>query len=308
MPANVAITASPWYTREPDSPRLPEQGFALEWVTLPATRKDKATLALLGAFRLPGRYAQMYGGRIPGALQIVAINVKTGATHFNHAERAHGVPISAVMIPDPPPPNPGEAQRVAVEGLFNVDLCDQLGLPPEAADYLVFVWLDEVLSKTRVVTVPEGKHRPRPAGTLPGRTDPAPFEFAPLPLPNLDPGQQVAIHLDRSGSAGDPAQVRVAGRAARQLLAPPPKEDEPGLPISVITMGCIDRDLRWASAPVPQDWQTDKDLTWQFKLGAVLPASERPQKIFVMGSAGRELSRLMVLDPTPASATGTAPE
>jgi hypothetical protein len=125
------------------------------WFRLaPAHSPESRTLALLGCARLPGRYADVYGGRVSGAIEIVAIGVATGRVYHATAERAGAPPLAGVMHAVPAPPPKGFARAQSMEVWFNADLRGQLGLPPERGEYFVFLWLDEITSQPVRVTLP----------------------------------------------------------------------------------------------------------------------------------------------------------
>jgi hypothetical protein len=161
----LQITEQPWYAPEAATPTLLDEGAepafeevepALAFNLVPA-QAPEPTVALLAAFRMTGRYADVYGDRIPGAVYIVAIDTARGHMYYNHAEPSHAVPLEAVMGSAPG----NESTTLAsIEGYFNVDLAQQLGLPPKKATYDVFLWLDDVATQVKTVTVPANSDRP----------------------------------------------------------------------------------------------------------------------------------------------------
>jgi hypothetical protein len=160
----IALPDTLLYGPQPLSPRLPRDAFALTFTAPPALGPDgKATVALFGAGRFPGRYAQIYGGRTPTAIEIVAIESRTGQVYHSRAERVDNVPLPVIMKPEPPPPEPGEAVIEAIEAHFGVDLRAHLMLPPETGSYTVFLWLDEMTSGALAVSMPGPPAAPAPA-------------------------------------------------------------------------------------------------------------------------------------------------
>ncbi len=155
----ISITRPAWRGPEPGSPALPATGFGLRFRLVPARSADSRTLALLGCARVAGRYADVYGGRIAGAIEIVAVDTVSGRVYHAAAERAGAAPLARVMDPDPAPPPKGIARTESMETWFNADLRGQLGLPPESTAYLVFLWLDEMVSQPARAMLP---------GTSPG--------------------------------------------------------------------------------------------------------------------------------------------
>jgi hypothetical protein len=153
MGANATPTLSkPLYGPQELSPALPDEGFLLEFVCYPARSGDGAASAsLFAAARVPGRFVDIYGGRLAGAIQIVAVDVETGAAYSRNGERGKPVPLPLAMNPAPQPPPPGVARSVSAEIYFAVDLASQLSLPRRRATYTIFLWLDEMTSQPQLV-------------------------------------------------------------------------------------------------------------------------------------------------------------
>src|ERR1700680_2318631 len=183
-PGSEIIVRRPvWRAREPGSPPMPSTDFGLWFKVAPGRTEESATLALLGAARLPGRYADIYGGRIPGAIEVIAIDVDTGESYHAVAESVDAVPLRDAMNPFPGPPPKGVARVQDAEHWFNLDLRGQLGLPSRAGVYDVFLWLDELTSRVVRASVPGRASSPEahalpesvavhwapPSGMVPGR-------------------------------------------------------------------------------------------------------------------------------------------
>jgi len=151
----IRVGREPVYDVAEFSPALPDSGFALALAIVPAlSETGEPTAALFASCRTPGRYADVYGGRQPGALRIVAIDRGRGSVFENSADAGHVNPISRAMNPDPKPAAPGIATVESTEFYFSLDLRVQLGLPAFAANYAVFLWLDEMTSAVLPVELP----------------------------------------------------------------------------------------------------------------------------------------------------------
>jgi hypothetical protein len=150
----ISITSPAWPGPEPGSPALPATGFGLWFRLAPARSRESRTLALLGSARLPGRFADIYGGRVAGAIEIVAINSATGRVYHATAEESGPPPLASAMDADPAPPRKGIARTQQMEVWFNADLRSHLGLPPESAAYFVFLWLDDITSQPARAMMP----------------------------------------------------------------------------------------------------------------------------------------------------------
>lgn len=297
MGKKLQIVKSPWYTAEKESPTVSMQEFALKAAAVPAERDDRPTVALLAAYRLPGRFGLMYGSRIAGVVRIVAVNPQTGLIYFNHAEASHAQPIETAIDPDAKQ-DPSEPALVAVEGTFNVDLAKHLGLPPEKADYLVFAWIDEITSEPLTVTVPEDKQRPK-SRTKPGRAEPPVVTFGRSG--QSPPVKDSPIALAWAGPDGFEANmndVAVYGTASPKLLPDrPPGKDEPSTFLSVLAVGSRSRELRWHSIDLPDGVIESRECCFDFSPGKLVDPTDPPQKAFVLAVLGTTVSGVLVVDP-----------
>lgn len=152
MGANATPISKPLYGPQELSPALPDEGFLLDFVCYPATgASGRASVSLFAAARVSGRYVDIYGGRLEGAIQIVAVDALTGSVYARNGERGKPVPLPLAMNPAPQPPPPGVARSESAEIYFAVDLASHLNLPPRRATYTVFLWLDEMTSRPQLV-------------------------------------------------------------------------------------------------------------------------------------------------------------
>jgi len=255
----LVITRPLWYGPQPQSPRLREDAFTLDFTLEPARHAGAPTLALLGAARLPGRYARTYGGRIHGAVQIVAIELDSGRLYHAVAERAGAVPLTAAMRADTPPQR-GEAAIEDLETHFNVDLRAHLGLPAQAANYAVFLWLDEVTSPLRL-------------GRLPG------------PQGQVAPETRVAgarITLVQPAPRTKPAAIRVQVAGAVDSML-------------VLALDYRSRALKWRRVPAPRQAPGGGGVGFDLDLSDLLAAGGGSQRTFIVASAGQALSNVLVL-------------
>lgn len=258
----LVITRPLWYGPQPQSPLLPRAGFALEFTLRPARHAGAPTVALLAAARLPGRYAGVYGGRINGAVEIVAVELDSGRVYHAPAERADAVPLAAVMNPDGRPRR-GEAAVEEIETHFNADLRAHLGLPPNQANYVVFLWLDELTSPVRLAQLPGPQGQVGPAA----RAAEARITVA-IGRPKAQPG---LIRIQTTGAAG---QSR----------------------LTVLALDYRSRVLKWRSVPPSQPALGRGEGDFDFDLEGLLAGLGGPQRTFVVASAGQTLSNVLVVN------------
>jgi hypothetical protein len=275
MPSDpvIQIPSTPVHGQQPSSPVLPPRGFAFDFAARPAMdASGKPTVALFASARLPGRYADIYGGRMEGAINIVAIEHQTGRTYHRNAERGHVVPLSGVMNPNPAPPQSGVSYFESIDTYFAVDLRAQLALPPGAANYAVFLWLDEVTSPLRWVQMPGDQTPPEPVF-------PAPSAAALLfRQTSGSPGAgQAEIVFQRAG--GD---MRVYGTVGAGVAA------TGAGPLTILALDFHSRALQWHTVPLD-------GLVFDFDLLAMFPGPPQ-RRLFILAASRGALSRVLVME------------
>ena len=289
--APLVTPRTPAYGPQPDSPPLPPETFGLTFAVRPALGQDGTpTLALFAAGLLPGRYAQIYGGRATGAVEILAIDASTGRLHHHRAERNDAVPLPLVMTPQPPPPDPEEAEIESIDAYFAVDVRTQLALPAEGAAYTIFLWLDEMTSGALRVAVPGGQAEapPQPVVGPPG------FHFRRI----LGAPQAQGAEIVLQRGAGESRVYWAAGPA---LLGPVPEGTTDYL--TVLGLDFRSRLLRGHSYPVPEAAHAGGDLAFDFDLNFLfggpgwLDSPDPPRRGFVVACLGQSLSPVLVVEP-----------
>jgi hypothetical protein len=255
----LVITRPLWYGPQPQSPRLRQDAFVLDFKLQPARHAGAPTLALLGAARLPGGYARTYGGRIHGAIQVVAIELESGRVYHAVAERAGAVPLAAAMRADTPPQR-GEATLEDIETHFNADLRAHLGLPMNPANYAVFLWLDEMTSPLRLARLPGPQGQVAPETRAAG----------------------ARITLVQPAPRTKPAAIRVQAAGAVDSIL-------------VLALDYRSRALKWQRVPEPKQAPAGGKGGIELDLSDLLAAGGRRQKTFIVASAGQALSNVLVL-------------
>jgi hypothetical protein len=267
----IVISRQPWTGVQPQSPPLAPGRMSLDFALVPARSPLGATVALLGAARLPGRFADIYGGRIEGAVNIVAIDLRTGAVYHNHAEPAGVVPLASVMDPDPKPA-PGVARFEQMDSYFNVDLRAQLRLPPHGARYAVFVWLDDMVSPVRVAKLPGPAQRERGEKRA---------------------GAPAEIHFGRTAQTpGAAGGIALSGAGSRVYAAVAPRALQNN--VNVLALDFRTRAIGRLGFALPnREGAFDFDVA---SLTGAASAPPGPRKTFVLVSIGEVLSPVLVVD------------
>ena len=283
----VQIERSPWFDEQPASPRLPEDRFCVDFALWPAEREGKPTLALLGAYRIPGRYAELYGGRTFGALRIVAVDPVAGQVYHGDAMRPLSTPLSDYLRTRTPEPPDEGGRRIEASSHFNVDLRGQLALPEAGAAYPVFVWFDELVSPVRLAEVPGEEAAVAEEAAPIARWG---MRFGPGAFPDDAGDALVALSATVAEGEGGPASVTVAGavrpeavaEAARRLMV-------------VFAKGAISRRVYWRAVELPEAPPAGQATRFAFELDRLIDPTDWPQRYFLTAWAGRAVARPVVL-------------
>jgi len=259
----TVMLPEPVYEPQDQSPVLPPDGFVLDFSLQPSLNAAGGpSVALFASVRVPGKYADIYGGRLAGAIQIVAVASDRGAVYARNAEVGATAPLPLVMNYNPQPRPRGVAPVESAEAWFAVDLRAHLNLPPEAGNYTMFLWLDEMASQPRTQAIP-GK-------TAGGNAGPA--------WPNVltrDAGPPPAGSPPILMNLGD----TVAGRASGTF--------------SLLGLDFRSRSVKWLSAPGPQRFHFDPHAL--FSKPGWLDAPDPPRRAFLVLCCGGQLSSIVAV-------------
>jgi hypothetical protein len=277
----ITIGSRPTYGAMPQSPAIPPSP-ALAFTVSPAVGQTGApTVALFAAGLLPGRYAEIYGGRIPGALAIVAVDTRTGEIYHNGAERGHSAPISAVMHPAPQPPKLGQATVDSIELYFAVDLRAQLQLPSWSSQYSLFLWLDEMTSAARQIELPGP-----PPDNIPSSATASTIAYSLMMGPPTTAPTEIALR--ESGG-------RLAGEIGSDLLSQSARY------LSLVALDYRSRAFTGRSFELPAGYPQGSNVSFQLVCSELfagpgwLDAPRGPRSVFVLAALGGALSRVLVL-------------
>ena len=211
----------------PQTPAL--EGEGLVFALHDALFRGERAVSLHARYRVPAVYGTRYGENVEHALYVVAVN--------EHNQRVWAEPVTRpaegdtawAKNPMADEAAPGDA---GLEGTFTVDLRQAAQLPHQEAPYLVFLWLDELVSAPQHVVMPLGTVQEPPPAPLTGV-----IWLHEIPGPEAT-GPSVRM----SRSATDPS--RVAGVATRL----PDAERQPLLIMSTTRPGLA---LGWNRAQFP---------------------------------------------------------
>jgi len=195
----VRIEEVRWAGETPQTPPLEGEGMVFSLHR--ALYQGKRAISLHARYRVPGLYRARYGDNVEHALFVVAVNEDNQriwtAPVVPTAESELGSWARDPMVDEAGP------EDAPLEGTFNMDLRQALELPHQEAPYMVFLWLDEMVSAPDHILVPASQ-----------RSDPSPAPRTGLTwlheIPGPDAtGPSVELHL----SPTDPC--RILGRVTR---------------------------------------------------------------------------------------------
>ena len=292
----IDIDKTRWFEEEDQSPKFSMKDFGLGIKVLQARRDGEKTAALLGTYRLPGRFGYRYGGKITQAIHIVMVDIKAGSLFFSNVASPHSAPVVVKEPPDVTKLPDDEAEIVAVEGHFNVDLSAQLGLGPKEAEYVTFAWIDEITSPIELVELAENDKRPEPPPEPVGSVGADVLRFTRhdgFPKP-----PKGGIALTSNAGKVPLAALKVFCAADPALLPKSePQAEDPPTYVFLAAVGQTDQRFVWAAAPVPYEGLKKKECAFEVVLGHLVDQSEEIQRAHVIAIVGGEKSDVLVVEP-----------
>ncbi len=169
MPEAVKIPDTVWQTELPFAPPFDEFAPGLALALGPGERDGRSTAVAAIRYRMPDPVVRRYRSRLAPAIQLVAIDLVTGAVWASACVGQDGAPTTfdAKAAPD------ARVGAPAVGGHVNVDIVALLKLPPQAARYAVFAWLDEWVSAPKGLDLPADPKRVESPVRAPANLPPA---------------------------------------------------------------------------------------------------------------------------------------
>ena len=298
MPSDndIFITRQPWSDEYPASPQLGEEVSALAVAPRPARSDNGPTVALLGSYFLLAPHAERFGGRVRGAVRILAINVATGQVFHQHATRMGSVPYRLEQAGMGALTTGNETSgHFSTSGNFNIDLCEQLCLSGGEARYSVFAWLGDLVSPPVLVRVPANPGRPAsPPMPSQGGED---LRFrATVQTPKGIKGGIALTGRSRGDHTGDAPRLDLFGIADPMILDPD-RAPFPGMTEQLIVL------VKWAqhhnisivSAPLPEGRRDP--VAFEVDIAPLFPRGESLRSAFAIAWLGGVLSPVTLVPP-----------
>lgn len=275
----ISITETIWYGQTPHSPAVPVAP-GLAFTLAPANASDGQTMALLAAYHLGTPFVEYYGGHLPRAIRVVAMNMQTGEVYQSDLNEQDYPPI-ILEVTDEEMANasPGWSTE---SSYFNVDLLTLLRIPKKAASYRIFLWLDNLISNVEVVDVTEESGRegvvPLERPSIESVRFGADSTLATMPLKAID--------------------LRHIKKTDEQLLQSawyPPEGTHPGQPVIwLLAMSHRDRSFGWLSLNADEVPGNLSPAVFQVDLRSLLELTDTRQKIFALAIGVSSSSQVLV--------------
>jgi hypothetical protein len=277
----IEVSDTLWYGKTPYSPVVPK-GSGLVFTPVEAVSASGPTVALAAAYRVGSPYTEYYGGQLPRAIRVIAVNEETGRIYEAGLNGPDHPPIQ-VLVSDKSAVDT-QGQRSFESSFFNFDAAHLLRLPADSGRYKMFLWLDELVSPVVTVAVPanpaRGKGQPVSASTAPV------FDFNPGPVAQIVESGKAELFL--SGKSDDSV---VHGSWL------PGNMDESQKPVLwVMFTSHRDRKFGWLvfySKDLPQHQDI---ITFRFDVGNLLKTSGIAQKIFLLSLSNNAVSNVHVVN------------
>jgi hypothetical protein len=274
-----------------ESPALPETGPALVFKLLSAIGPEGPTIALFAAIRAEHPYASRYGGRLAGAVQVVAVDPQTGRVFHGVPERPGTAPLSPITDGKVAQQMQGDAMVDSIEAYFTVDLITCLGLPPDAEKWRVFLWLDDMVS-----TVKE----------TPGIT--SKIDLKPFAAKAPDNQQIDLMSLssvsDKEVQGFNPGEIRLENKRCdgktnrvKGILRFDPETSECGW-VSVLALCRDTRKMKWVTKKIPADMNKSMGVVFELDPDVWGFCNTKDEAVFMTAVCGSTVSRVQKIKNT----------
>ena len=283
------LTGSPTYGREPETPEIGEALDVLELTTAPAIASGSPTTALFGALRVGSLHAEMYGGRVAGAVAILAVDSETGSLYQAVPERQDSSPVQPVIRTAEELASM-DAVTSAIESCFSVDLAEHLGLPPEEGRFLVALWLDDLCSEIVSCDVPENTGRDRLQ--VEPDMDAAGMAFQSDGDPPTPAAGGICLIVSQEGS-----ELKDVCVDARLDLASLPQGDDFVTLVGMLR-GHLDREITWCTWRVSSEYLRSTGGVVRMRPLGPKQTALQPQKWFAGLIVGEAMGVIMAHDPS----------
>lgn len=196
-------------------------------------------------YAVPERHDKIYGGRARSALNVVAINLLTGAVYANAPTSPHSVALADAMKPKAGGP-PGEGMsRVTTAVLVNVDIPWLTAIPPDAGEFVNVVWVDEIASQPTRFSLPRSDARPGVPKTPAKPPVGAAIAFQPR---TAAAGAKL---LDVEPDGADPSKRLMRGMISGTLLSPDASKDGRKPIFTIVVLDMLTRQIGYESVFLP---------------------------------------------------------
>ncbi len=282
-PSPMSVSETVWYEEADRSPSPPAPN-GLVFRPVAAQSGSGPTVALLSAYHLGSPFLEYYGGQLPRAIWVVAINLDTGLVyHADLSDPDHPPIVLEAADHEIDMASPGWSTE---SGLFNLDLCRLLGLPEPGSAYRLFLWLDDLPSNSETTDIPanpaRGSGRPSAAKAV------TPNSFSPSTIAaGLKPGSVVLSPSKDSNSDAVtvhwyPAPAGGPGHTGLWLLA----------------WSHRDRHFEWTGIASDQLGSIQGPVAFEISFSELLSPTGIKQKGFLIGVSSTGISNVLT-QPMP---------
>ncbi len=274
-----------------NSPKLPETGPSLIFKLVAATGPEGPTVGLFGAVRVGQPYASRYGGRLAGAVQVVAVDAATGRVFHGVPERPDTAPLSPLSDEEVARLQKGDAVVESIGTYFHMDLYNHLGLPADTAQWYVFLWLDGLLSEMAQTpgAVQKGKSQSVSVEKLDTQQSDV-LMFSAASASDLQMLQPGAIRLkDRSISEKSPNTLR-------GMLRFDPESSDSAKWISVLSLCRNTREFKSVTRKIPGNIKKLQGIIFEVNTEAWGACSAGDEQVFFTAVSGPFASNVLVME------------
>ena len=293
----LVIDENIWYESHAHSPAFPQEQVGIHYELLPANSANGPTLAMFASMVASSSLLKRYGGRVTGAIKIIAINPDTGDIFHASAEPEESVPMDIVTRPQPnqTDSNPGP-QPTSMKLHFNVDIGAHLSLPSAEQKYTFFIWLDEYVSDNKSATVPANPNRT--AGAKNKAFDRGIISFDEnQALADANTLKLTSTQLAPTAEETWQRTTQISGNIPGTLLSSVTTGKDTQQGFYFLRQCYQSRDMRANFVPINDSCTGGSSCQFTSYLPLLADCGAEPQKIFMLLYSGKTYSDVLTITP-----------
>ncbi len=263
------------------------KGLYLQFNLVPTGESLPNELKLTGKIRAAYPYTERYGGRITGAVQLIAIDPENGYVYHGTPDRTGTVPLDPLSDRDIQRRKNDQATVSEIEADFTVDLSKQLNLPAKETQWHIFMWMDDCVTPIKTVRFTGQANLNGMQECLKGNLD---------NIVDLHAADSSSVEMLRRGSIRlELACLQGTGCEVRGVCRMKP-EDMDIKWLFLFSLCQHSRVLQFRAVPVQPDVCKGSGITFAFNPNTFAKCTSEDARVYFLAIMGDAVSNVLVIE------------